>query len=822
LYAAYLLSGFAAVVYEIVWARELTQVIGASLYAVSTVTGLFLGGLALGAAAAGRLCARQTWSATAPPGLRMFAAFEIIIAAYGILMPVAFRADTQEALWSALSIGDPTASTVARILYAALLIVPATAFMGATFPVLVAAVGSKTARGAEWLYTVNTIGGAAGALGCGFLLLPQLGLQASSWLAAGLHIVAAIVSIMVARRCAEVESPPDAVGAPDNAWNAGAPGPPPDNDRLRRQVARTAIIGALFSGLLFMVYEIVSMRLLSLVLGSSTYSMSTVLALLIAGLAVGSALSTRFLLPWRQPLLLSAAVLTACAVYGCVFIYSADGLPWSFLATFKLLQAIFPEHIVFVSLLSRVAVASLVVAVPSLLSGMVFPLLLSIFDEADKARRTFFVGLLSAANNAGCIAGAFITGFVLIPKLGELFDSGMQASLILYVCLLLTLSMYLFAAWSASYMSDKETRALTIGVAAFVAFAVMLDMVLFKPAWDKAMMSAGPSFYSPSEIARANRDQFVQAVGSAGGAVMLFYREGLNSTITVEALARNNVMFLKNDGKVEAALPIVMDQPAPTSDIKTHIALAEVPLSAPGKPHRDLLLIGYGSGTTAGVLANSGKVSQVTIAELEPAIFACSHFFAPITGDPIAKSHLPGSNILAVLNDGRYVLASRTTAYDAIVCQPSDPWVNGSSDLFTEEFFRLVKRRLSTDGTFCQWVQLYSIDPARFGVLCRTFISVFSHGLLYHDKDAGECLLLAPPESANPEDLVKELRGRRATVVDSAGIKQMCRRLALQTAEARLNTDDNLIVEFAAAAGAVTQESEGISENIQWIERYAK
>lgn len=815
-YLCFFFSGVSALIYEIVWARMLTTVFGASLYAVATITGVFLGGLALGALIATKLIPRLT------NPIAVYAALEVAIAVCGAALPFVFGSTSFHSIWIGVEKSVPfaLASYLARFVFACVVLLPPTMLMGATLPILVS--GLKVAHTdrdpAQTLYASNTTGGALGALLSGFVLLPLLGLIRTSFAGCALNLVAAVVAMIASKT------------------NASAPTPAGDapSGKARAPIASApTIYGVAFlSGLLLLTLEICWTRWFSLLLGSSVYSLSCVLCLFLISLAIGAWLVQSFLQKLGSPLLLMASAYFASCTYLLITLYCANELPWLFLSLAQGISNITGGFSFGSTMAARFFTVGLVTVVPAVLMGMVLPLL---FGEQSKDKPSL-VGRLYAVNTLGSICGAWITGFLLIPALSRLAGSGIQSTILLCIGAQLIIAMWLFIEWSRSFVTDKDTRSIVIGIAVFVAAAVGIDVALFRPDWNTTIMSAGASFYAPQDLAKLDRDGFLATLGVQSGeqgGSTVFYREGLNATVTVGQDERRNVSFLKTDGKVEAAIPTESVVEAQGADTSTHLVLGALPPALTSADKKSVLVIGYGSGTTSGAVLMNPGVLRLTIAELEEAVYAANKFFQQSNGDPLAQT----SRVRPLVNDGRYVLASSDTKYDAIICQPSDPWVSGAAELFTSEFWQLAKSKLNADGVISQWVQLYSINPEHLGILCRTFSNVFPNCALVWTKPAGECVLIgtnsAKPmtaeqiqnavvtESMTGEHLPAGYRSlssllNSATVLGADQVKRLCETIGSQTGNVAVNTDDRNQIEFAAARNAMSQQ-QNIQRNIDLI-----
>jgi spermidine synthase len=781
----FFLSGISALIYEVVWSRMLTTIFGASLYAVATVTAVFLGGLAIGALLAGKFVkVDKTYR------FLMYAGFECLVGLFGgVVAP--------------FLLASPALNPIA----AALVILVPTLLMGATLPILVGAfVADETIadESTQTLYAANTTGGALGALIAGFWLIPALGLRYSSLVGLLFNLVAAGGAIL-ARNAKPAPEP----AAPSKKSANPVP-----------MLAKPLIINsvAFLSGFILLQLEICWTRWFSLILGSSVYAISCVLAIILLSLAVGAWIAKRVLQPLGNGLLLMASAYFLSTTYILITLYAANEIPWSFLSLTQSLSSM-GGYSFETSLAARAIVVSLIIAVPAVLLGTVLPLLFG----ANVEQKSAYVGRIYAINVAGAICGALVTGFFLIPGLSAWAETGIRWTMILSLVVQILLSCWLFMEWSRSFVTDPDTRAIVVGIVIFVSAAVIIDVACFRPEWNRAIASAGASFFTPEDLKKLDKESFLAAVGALEGQdTIRFYREGLNATVTVAQDSRRNITYLKTDGKVEAAVPTDPIQPSQGSDATTHLLLGALPSHLVAGNPLTALVIGYGSGTTSGAILKDPRVNQLTIAELESAVYAADKYFADSTGKPLSQS----SRVRALSNDGRYVLQSRPDQYDVIVCQPSDPWVSGASELFTQNFWQLAKSRLKPDGVFAQWLPLYSVRSPEFVRLCKTFADAFPNCCIVLPSRAGECIMLGSA-SATPftdEQIRSSISSetslgntvRSAAIVDSQGVHRLVDQV--RTAP---NTDDHNVIEFAAAKAAITPE-QNIDENAAIIQHYAK
>jgi spermidine synthase len=387
-----LASGFSALVYEVLWLRQLGLLFGNTAHAAATGFSIFFAGLALGGWIFGRR------AATLRRPLATYAWIELAIAASGALyfwLPDAYR--RLHAPLFAL-VGDSEVLFVAaKAGLAALALLPPAFFMGGTIPVLGQAVVGHTetfGREGARLYGLNTAGAAAGALAAGFMLPPVFGFRGACLIAMGINILVALGALLVSARTSAPPVPTDRQEAPCEVG------------RIPWQLC--ALAAASGGGILGV--EVAASRLFAQVLQNSVYTFAIVLAVFLLTLAAGSflasRLATRTARPWP---VLGVAGLGAGLMIAAV--------PFAFFHATAGLQYVAAGEGWAAYVAAAFGVTLLVLAVPCTAAGVVFPFLLRI-AEGPNARigRTF--GTLSAWNTIGAIAGSVVTGFVLLPVAG--------------------------------------------------------------------------------------------------------------------------------------------------------------------------------------------------------------------------------------------------------------------------------------------------------------------------------------------------------------------------------------------------------------------
>ena len=386
--ACFLGSGFAGLLYQIAWTRELDAVFGTSELAVASVLAAYMGGLAIGAA----LAARAVGRVRRP--LRAYALLELGVAVSAIAVPIAIAAASrlEIAVLGGRGAGGTASALFHLVCSLAILGVP-TAFMGATLPLLVRA-AVRGDREVGWrvgaLYAANTAGAIGGAIAAGFLLLPALGLRDTVWIGAAVNASACALALVLGR--GEILALPPVDGATAKAVRGPS----------------WVLPLVLASGAASFAYEVLWTRLLAQVLGSSVYAFSTMLASVLLGIAVGGALAARFAGDAaRAARRLAAAELATAALAWAAF-RAVDRVP-------ALAQRL--DAGASAALGANAALALAILLPPSIAIGASFPFAVRAFtrDAVDAGRASARV---SAWNTAGAIAGSLATGFALLPLVG--------------------------------------------------------------------------------------------------------------------------------------------------------------------------------------------------------------------------------------------------------------------------------------------------------------------------------------------------------------------------------------------------------------------
>jgi spermidine synthase len=749
-FAAAVVSGAAALVYEVVWLRTLSLVVGHAVDALTAVLAAYMAGLAVGALLFGRLAERLRRP------LLTCAGIEVGVAGFAAVLPVAFAAIMPAALALRQAFGlSYEGFTVSQVLLAGVIVfVPAT-LMGATLPLLSQGLSDRSDRQRRvggGLYAANTAGAVLGALAAGYWLLPALGNRATGWMAGCANLAAAALLITAAG-----QAKPDAPSRIRQAHGEGGKASP-----FSLWISAAVAV----SGAATMIFEVGWTRALALIIGSSTYAFSAVLVAVLIGLAVGAGAYVWLLGKRTASASTLATIQASVGVSAAGVLLGLERLPDLLFVGLRWSDA--PGWVAVLDLLLSVGALLLV----TICIGATFPCALSATAAMGEAIGRQ-VGRLYAVSTVGAVAGVLMGGLVLVPGVG------------VHATLKVAVIASLVTAAALWIVSGGHGRGLRV-TAALVAATI----VALLPRWDERVMSAAPAVYAKTFLGDEQRRSLRELVV---GEEVLFYRDGRSGSVAVTRFGPRTI--LRINGKVDASTG---------SDMPTQLLLAHLPLLAHPAP-RSVFVLGLGSGVTAAaVLAH--PVDSVDVLELEPAVIEASRFFAAAQG-----RRLDDPRLRIVVGDGRSFLRATPARYDVIVSEPSNPWIQGMAGLFSVEFFTLARERLRPGGVMVQWLHTYNLAPDDLRMIVATFRSAFPATSVWQPF-AGDLLLLGRVDTS-PLDL-RNIRARwealqglrddfaRMSMGSWAGLLGFFvlgeGDAARFSAEAPLNSDDRLPLEWSA------------------------
>jgi spermidine synthase len=666
----FLLSGVSALVYQVLWMRLLALVFGVTIHAASTVLAAFMAGLAIGSAWAGRL------SDIVRRPLVAFAVAEALVAVAALATPFGLQA--VEAVYLALNSvigGWPLSLAVARFaLSFAVLIVPAT-LMGATLPLVVKSAvtqGAILGRQVSLLYAANTAGAVVGTIIAGTWMVPQLGIAWAFRIGAILNLAVAAGALLVDRFRRAEQPDPIAASRDDAAAPAALP------DALPPRVRQLVLITFAVSGFVSFGLEIVWFRMLILLFRPTTYAFTVMLATVLGGIAVGSWIATpltsRRIYPLATlailELLIAIAAAASMALIGQahdVFTTVAPYFAGGRLAYFG----------------PMVVTSIAAIFPPALLMGMAFPVGVALWaSQADDARTGRQIGSIYAVNVAAAVVGSLATGFVLLPTVGSRMSLLLVSACALVTGLLLLLS------------ASRRLPALATGAAALAAFGFI-------------------AVKTPDPVTSLLKSRYPRELA-------IWRKEDGHATVTI----------LRRDSSFSQTVHgIYVNGTHQASDLPTmvgyHRLIGTLPMAVHAEPKR-ALVIGAGGGATAGALAAFDDSVAVDVVELSPAVVDAARRFAGVNQGLFTRP-----NVRLRVDDGRNYMMLTPEKYDVVTADVILPQHAGAGNLYSVEYYRLMRRVLNPRGIAVQWIG--SPTDTEYKLIMRTFVTVFPHTTLWYN-----------------------------------------------------------------------------------------
>ena len=705
LYLIFFVSGGSSLISEITWNRMLVLIVGNTVSATSTILVAFMGGLALGSYWGGR-----TFNNIRPSFLP-YAILEVCIGLYVLLSPVFFYPLSKLFSMAAPSFAGSDILPVVRFaIILSFLFIPAF-LMGATFPALVAVAASgtphKKASRTGYLYSINTIGASLGCLWAGYILLPKLGAHLTLVVAFSLNIAAAIGGLLLNVLSKKREIVPNVGLEPSKTFGLLL------GEREEVSMATTPSFFLLINVATFIVgfvalsYEVLLTRLVILYFGNQVIVFTLVLFAFLIGTGISAITGT-----WIQGLI------------------SRPGYLFTIVIIMAGLSLVLPPFL-FISLSTsqnqwliqnQGIIVVFIIMVPTFLIGGLLPIAITVFQAWRYSDTTVNAGRLYALNTLGGVLGGGITNFIMVPFFGT------QILLSIYLIIFLIIGLFLLWNLKISIFKWSAAALCTVFISIYI---LMLPHNLNKLYTNKLSQYSGNDIdpqlrlHHEGSVATVTvidfpylgfRDMFLNGVEEAStrfGHVQLFKLLGLLPVLTHES---NSPLIPLNKG----GQGVVGDR---------------------GLSHRDVLTIAFGAGITAGAALGSGLVSSMDVVDLNPDIEKINDLFKDVNGDVY---HNPKFNFIA--EDGRNYLLMRPKRYSVIISDATHPRAYDSWILYTEEFYRDVKRHLTPDGVFAQWVPLSDFSLEQYKILLNTFTKVFPNTTLWNIYGTDQAFLLFTPE----------------------------------------------------------------------------
>lgn len=689
-------SGLTSLVYETLWIRVLSLGVGSTSASMGLVLSIFFFGLSMGSFIAGKFSYRIR------KPLLTYGILEGLIGVYSLAI-IYILFDFHKILGFLPLEGSFSwfGVTMKFLLVFIFLSVP-TIFMGASLPLLVKIFvknGENLGKKLGLLYGLNTMGAVFGAFLAGFYFIPQFGILKSNHMMAILNFVILIVAYLLQRKLAPIENPPRTEKKsfftllPKNSSSA----------------KKFILIGCGIVGFTSITAEVVWNKYLGIFLGSNIFGLGLILSLFLLGIALGS-------------LILSLYVEKVKDKVNLFITLAIIGVGLTLAATYLLNGAPLLVHFISYYLGATVSVLTIksiitgiILFIPTSFFGALLPLGTRILVD-DHHDTPEIVGTAYTINTIGSILGSCLSGLVLIPLFGSAFT--LKFGLVLLVLTVLFITARKFR--NPLPLSISLLALFVIFFAQGIDFKNIIKSAYYQRSTDETSLTEVMKYFSDKE-----GEEFKMIIEGKTGIISL-------SQVPYEGDDYKSYLRLKTNGLNESFYNLEKIAELP----KYEGLLAFLPYALAEDP-KSAFIVGYGGGYSADFLTST-DLDLVHVVELEEGIMEAANYVHK-GKNPILKR----KNLKLEIEDARFVLATgKSGPYDIIISQPSHSWLTGVANLFTQEYFEIVKGNMTENGVFSQWLNLYNMNQEVLKSILKTFYTVFPNGGIFTNLGDEEVILI--------------------------------------------------------------------------------
>lgn len=724
---AFFLSGGCGLVYESLWTRYLADLMGGTSLSHFVVLTVFMGGLALGAILIGRLVDQGR------NGLLYYGFLEVGIGLYAVIFPILFSWAAGAFTYLGTNLGAGSIGLLfLKLLVAFLLISIPSVAMGGTLPAVTRYLTRSQEglrRNISLLYAINSLGAVVGILAGGFFLVYRYGLSGSMIYVGSFNICLGVAALVAARYLVLGKA---AVSGAEVSADRRREGEL-DARIYKPYAVHRAMIAAGLSGFAAMALQIAWIRYFIIVLGASHSAFTIVVAAFIFGIGLGSLLvRSRLVGSIPLPTMLAGVFAFTATTVGLGLFFSGR-LPFEigrFLAIITHTPYAWPFYLIL-----KFGACFTLMLLPTVASGMILPLCVRIAGRSSE-RVGRDVAMVYAINSLGALLGIGITSQVLFRMLT--LPRTLQFILMIY------LAATIFLAFLLKGKGRKRILSL-------IAVLIVTHLVFWRP-WSPIRLHLSRIDFS---IESLTYQKFVKMQNE----VMLVVedRQGPDVQVTVfDFLSKKNPirsMFI--NGKADAS-----NNNLNSSDLRTEVLLGHLPVLLHPAP-QNAFVLGLGSGITSGEILKFPEMRKVVSAELADEVFEASKTFAADNG-----RFWENPKHRMVIDDGKTFLRLSKDKFDVIAMEPTNVWQKGMAGLFSEDFFRLVKSRLTEDGVVAQWLHTYELDDLTFNIVLKTFSLIFPSSSVF-EMGGGDILLVGYNEQWQFDPQQLEKRFYQSQVLES-------------------------------------------------------
>ena len=695
---AFFISGATSLSLEVAWSKQLSYILGVDIYAATSVVTAFMFGLGLGALLVSKY---YRWPRVS---IKAYGYLQVVIGICGLLSIPVLRSTSPlfSALFVELQFNNHLFVLVRFICVFALMLIPVI-LMGMTLPIVVGAYFGKTksdyAKLSGQLYGMNTVGAVCGTLAAGFFLVPKIGIFKTCLFTGAADLIIGVLVLWYA--AAVLNKPAYRRKKAEKKEADVSPHPMLPSETHRSYLSSWPAIVFLLSGITALAYEIIWFRLLARIIGPSVHAFSIMLAVYLLGIGAGSIIGARLIRRVTNYRLMMSIVLFFTGIGPLSSLLFINQLPiW-----YGNLFVVFSKELFTVRNLYIQGLISALLILPATIPlGIFFPVVTRAYNQETLSKRRNIessVGHLYFYNTIGGVIGSLLAGFWLIPALG------IKTSLVMAGFINIFLAISIFCNTEGASNRKKIVYCLS-------ALGLATGLVLASPRLDQQILNAG--LYSDMIEKESFQDQIDPQKQHLGN--LIYFREGINNSVAVisNKFSDGNLTLHLSGGWVSST----------EIHARLHLEfLGHLPMLFAQNPET-VAVIGYGAGITTGNVLLYPNVKRVNVFELEPGVIDANDYFELFNHRPLTdmRTHL-------YMVDGRSHITYGGFRYDVITSDPIHPFVAGSANLYTVDFYRIIRERLNAGGILCQWIPTVGISAEAYNTILNTMHEVFPHLALF-------------------------------------------------------------------------------------------
>ncbi|MHC4459000.1 MAG: spermine/spermidine synthase domain-containing protein, partial [Planctomycetota bacterium] len=703
IYIIIFFTGAAGLIYEVTWQKYLSRLLGSDTIATAIILAVFLGGLSLGYYLCGKI------SVYVRNHFKAYAVMEGIIGLWCMFFPQLFHGI--ESLTRSWSFAPPFLVILQGVICSSMLMGIPTICMGSTIPFLTRGISKNVAEATHTharVYAINTAGAFLGTLLAGFYLIPAFGLPLTMMGTAFLNLVA-FLAIYVLQKWIE----PSSKDKPVPSYSRQ---PEVESSQQLAPISPWHLCSIAFlSGFYVMTLENALIRITNLSLGSSSYSFTLIISVFILSIAVGSYVVGRIKNLSRSILFRNQFFITLSLF---IIYLTLDTWPyWTHLIRISIQSNPLGFWVFYAAIFQAMLV---ILGLPVALMGATVPITFH-FIKRDLKNVGRHSGLLFSLNTIGSLSGSLIGGIVLYFFL----DNGR----VFLIAAVLAAVSTLIASFNTTRKHVGFSAAMIVIAFIFTIFGLSYNTHHFAIGTFRNRSPQKYSLKGPSEFFKKwHHDYDIK-----------YYNDG--PTATVAAIERDTV-----EGTEMSILVNGKNDSNTHGDIMTLKLSAHIPALL-ATQRKDIMLIGLGTGVTAGELSLYDDVERIDVAEISPSVVDALPLFSRFT-------HQVHNNSKVYIHetDAFRFLGRNSRKYDIVISEPSNPWVTGVDLLFTQEFYHIVQRHLKKRGMLLQWIHAYAANKEMIGMTVTTVKSVFKVCNVFIGSN-GDLLILASDVALTKSDL---------------------------------------------------------------------